>query len=502
MVRRSWCILFALWLLLPVSFAEDFGLVNPVEKDFNESKSATQNKETFAKKKPAFNDRPMPTSPKTVSKTEDIRQVSASDGDPFPVVTQPTAMPYIAYDWGIATPPAPSNVLPSDPNVYGGYGALPAAMQNMEGQIMAGQDMYGAGTGLNCFPYLMQYPQQFQHQQYQQGAMINGVNPYVYANPYGNPYANQYPQYVNAVDSYGMMYPTDNREMPDYSSVYQAIMAQEMMRRQAAAQASQEEDAEEKKNQADNNWSLNNLVPVRVSSPLGETMFACAKTVSPFCTPTGPDKGVGMPLVGKSWLDHPYYFGGFVGQMNGSKLVSKMIDQKYGGHGGLTFGYNYSEYWGMESRFHFSAISISDTKYAKRLISDIYPDVTILSSSRTNELTIFDVAVHYYPLGNAKWRPYCKYGLGFGRQKFADSFGGQRSMGIGTMPMGVGVRYWWNERLALQADIADNIIFATGIAKTQHDFGFTIGITYAFGTGRTKHPVHYWPATPSMGTKW
>jgi hypothetical protein len=75
-------------------------------------------------------------------------------------------------------------------------------------------------------------------------------------------------------------------------------------------------------------------------------------------------------------------------------------------------------------------------------------------------------------------------------------------MGVGTMPMGIGIRYWWNERLALQGDISDNIIFATGIAKTQHDFGFTIGITYAFGSGRTLHPVHYWPATPSMGSKW
>jgi hypothetical protein len=364
---------------------------------------------------------------------------------------------------------------------------------------MAMQNMYGAGAEVNYYPqFIQQYPQQ----QFQQGFMMNGMN------PYENPYANAYPQYINpqyanAADPYGMMAQQGSpQEMPDYMSFYQAIATQEMMRQQAAAQTSKEKDAEEAKKQADANWSLNNLIPVKISSPLGDTMLACAKTVSPFCTPAGPDKGVGMPLVGKSWLDHPYYVGGFVGQMSGSQLVSKMINQKTGGHGGLTFGYNYNEYWGVESRLHFSSISIHDTKYAKRLISDLYPDVTILPTTRTNELTLFDVAVHYYPLGNAKWRPYFKYGLGFGGQKFVDSFGRQRTMGVGTMPIGIGIRYWWNERLALQGDISDNIIFATGIAKTQHDFGFTIGITYAFGSGRTQHPVHYWPATPSMGSKW
>jgi hypothetical protein len=211
---------------------------------------------------------------------------------------------------------------------------------------------------------------------------------------------------------------------------------------------------------------------------------------------------VGMPLVSKSWLDHPYYMGGFVGTISGSELVSKMIKQKSGGTGGLIFGYNFNDYWGFESRLHFSSIDIHDTAYARELVSEIYPDLTILPTSRTNKLTVLDVSAHYYPLGNAKWRPYFKYGLGFGQQEFINTFGYKHSKGIGTMPLGMGMRYWWNERLAIQADLTNNIIFASGNAKTQHDFALTLGITYAFGTGITKNPVHYWPATPSMGSKW
>jgi hypothetical protein len=231
-------------------------------------------------------------------------------------------------------------------------------------------------------------------------------------------------------------------------------------------------------------------------------MFSCAKTMSPFCTPSGPDKGVGMPLVNKSWLDHPYYLGGFVGTISGSELVSKMIKQKTGGNGGMMFGYNFNDYWGLESRLHFASIDIHDTAYARQLVADLYPDVTILPTSRTNKLTILDVSALYYPLGNAKWRPYFKYGLGFGQQEFIDTFGYKHSKGIGAMPMGIGLRYWWNERLAIQMDLTDNIIFAVGNAKTQNNFAFTLGLTYAFGTGIAKNPVQYWPATPSMGSKW
>jgi hypothetical protein len=92
--------------------------------------------------------------------------------------------------------------------------------------------------------------------------------------------------------------------------------------------------------------------------------------------------------------------------------------------------------------------------------------------------------------------------LGVGRQRFVNTFGHENKADIVTMPLGVGVRYWWNERLAIQADLLNNVVFASGIAKTQHNVSFTVGLTYAFGSGRQRTPVHYWPATPSMGSRW
>jgi len=366
------------------------------------------------------------------------------------------------------------------------------------------QYMYPAGTDAN-YPQFSQYPQQY---------------PQEYANPYMNQYAmsNMYSPYGYTADPYSMLgnpmdYPTDYQNVPDYSSAYQqALLLQEMARQQAEATQTganndKRQDVDEAKKQADAQWTLNNLVPVRVSSPLGETLYACAKTVNPFSSPTGPDKGVGMPLVNKSWLDHPWYVGGFVGAITGSELVSGMIKQKMGGNGGFMCGYNFNEYWGVESRLHFASIDIEDTDTARKLFEANFkaqfPEMSVPPlSTRTNELTVLDAAVHYYPLGNAKWRPYFKYGLGFGWQKYTNTFGYEQSADIITMPLGLGMRYWWNERIAIQADLIDNVVFSSNIAKTQNNIALTVGLTYSFGSGKKKYPIHYWPATPSMGSKW
>ena len=474
-VCRFWCALAILWMLVPTASADDFGLSNPAEKDFAEFKSDTSSPGTFARKTPTFTDRTMPPP----QNTGVIRQVSTDESahDPFSAAAQLTVPQTPPVDWSTASPMVQDNHLMAQNNLF---------------PYIAAQNMYPTGEN----PYFSQFPQY--PQQYQQGYMMEGMNPYadMYA-PYGyiDPYAM----------GYQPAYPMEYQNTPDYSSLYQAVLFQEIARQQAEAgeRRNREKEADDIKKQADSTWTLNNLVPVRVTSPLGETMFACAKTVSPFVSPTGPDKGVGMPLVGKSWLDHPYYLGGFVGSISGSELVSEMIEQKSGGTGGLTFGYNFNDYWGLESRLHFASIDIKDTDQARKIIEDVLgPGVIPLWTTRSNELTILDAAVHYYLLGNAKWRPYFKYGLGVGQQNFVDIFGQKQSSDIITMPLGAGVRYWWNERLAIQADLVDNVIFSSGNTKTQNNFAFTVGITYAFGTGKKNPPVHYWPATPSMGTKW
>jgi hypothetical protein len=465
-------ILFAALIAVSAAFADGTGLLNPAEKEFA---SDSEKPASFAKKSPVFADRMLPPQP--------VRQVSEE------TPADPWANP--------VSPPANQPVPFSTPNT--------AAFPTVQSYHQFVPNNAAPYFDPNTYPQMGgYYPQTVQPQviPYQTNA-VYGMNPYgLGMSPYGA-----------VAEPYGMTdmndqtaYQANYQAMPDYNSVYQAMLMQEMMRRQTeiaqgekSKTENQANEAEEKEKEANANWTVNNLMPVRVSSPLGETLFACAKTMSPFCSPEGPDKGVGMPLVGKSWLDHPYYFGGFVGSMSGSDLVAGMIKQKSGGHGGMLFGYNFNDYWGLESRLHFSAIDIYDTDYAKQLLMDTgYTSI----ASRTNELTIFDVAVQHYPLGNAKWRPYVKYGLGIGHETYVNTFGNKIAADVVTMPLGAGLRYWWNEQIAIQADLIDNVVFASGGTKTQNNVAFTVGLTYSFGTSKKKHPVYYWPATPSMGSKW
>ncbi|MGL4595799.1 MAG: outer membrane beta-barrel protein, partial [Thermoguttaceae bacterium] len=271
-------------------------------------------------------------------------------------------------------------------------------------------------------------------------------------------------------------------------AMLQAMLIQENMRRESEAEREKSQiDQENAKKEETDSFGLKNLMPLQVKSPLGETVWSGLKIISPFNTPTGPDRGVGMPLANRSWLDRPYYVGGFIGSIWGSQLVSNMIDQKSGGMGGLIFGYNMSEYWGLESRLHFSSIEIKETAEGERIFKEFFPNAVL--TTRSNQLSVFDVSVHYYPLGNAKFRPYFKYGLGFARENFVDTLGTSRKTNTLAMPIGVGLRYWWNERLAFHGDIIDNLIFAGDVTKTQNNWAFTVGLTYSFGTSKTRRPV-------------
>ncbi|MDR1480685.1 MAG: outer membrane beta-barrel protein [Planctomycetaceae bacterium] len=248
--------------------------------------------------------------------------------------------------------------------------------------------------------------------------------------------------------------------------------------------------------------------PQPILYPILTKIWACVTTLSPFNSPTGPDRGVGMPLRNGSWLDRPYYFGAFIGNMRGSELVSNMIDQSKGANGGLVLGYNMNEYWGLEGRLHFASIDIRETQNGAAQYALWYaarnPGLTVYVpglTTRSNQLTVIDISVHYYPLGNARFRPYFKYGLGFTRESFYDTFGQKRTAETLSMPFGIGLRYWWNKQFAIHADIVDNVIFSHDIVRTQANWSFCIGLTYSFGSNNKRRPIVHWPYTPSSGSR-
>ncbi|MCL2304282.1 MAG: porin family protein [Planctomycetaceae bacterium] len=228
------------------------------------------------------------------------------------------------------------------------------------------------------------------------------------------------------------------------------------------------------------------------SESLTSTTWETLGYFNPFKSPKGPNRGVGGPLMMRSWLDRPFYLGAFGGIMSGGELISGLVDQDSGGTGGIIFGWYADNYWGLESRLHFAGLPGKD-------ISQGQDAPAPLKGSRNNAISMLDVSVHYYPLGNAKWRPFLKLGLGTANQQFRDMLGEKRDYNSFMIPWGIGLKYWWNERIALQMEITDNVLFAVEETKTQNNVALTVGLNFPLGKVKRKDPVIYWPMMPSSG---
>ncbi len=238
-------------------------------------------------------------------------------------------------------------------------------------------------------------------------------------------------------------------------------------------------------------------------SPLYDTTRETLCYFNPLKSPKGPNRGVGGPMMMRSWTDRQYYAGIFGGVMFGSELIDNLVDQDCGGSGGVILGWNCDHYWGLEARLFYSALpekatNFGQSKYAEyiRSLGGTYvPPLTLKSSN----MTILDLSVHYYPLGNAKWRPFLTFGLGTVYQTITDLDGSRYSGSTLSIPFGCGLKYWWNERIAIQADLVDNVILSSQYAKTQNNVAVTFGLTFPIGKINKKHPTVYWPQTPSSG---
>jgi len=191
----------------------------------------------------------------------------------------------------------------------------------------------------------------------------------------------------------------------------------------------------------------------------------------------GRFSGRGEPLTAGSWLNRPYYVGGFIGGMGGDTLVEDEIKANGGFFWGGNIGWDYDPYWGLEMRLAFSSQGLD-------YLTNAFID------NQYNELILWDTSLVYYPWGDARWRPYFKLGFGFADFDYTDAIGVRRSEMVYEMPFGFGMKYRVNQYWTWRFDVTDNLIFGgnAGMA-TQNQFSLAGGLEYRFGGRRQS----YWP---------
>ena len=217
----------------------------------------------------------------------------------------------------------------------------------------------------------------------------------------------------------------------------------------------------------------------------------------------GRNRGMGRPMTNESWLFRPFSAGWFMGAMVGGPLIDDWLGISHGYTTGFRFGWDQNYYWGLETQFTYAEMGLWDSDRAKHDRREWYVDRgwdtddpaldRLVNTRRSMEVYQFAVSAMYYPWGDSRWRPYLSLGVGGTRMQYTDIFttGGKQTFFV--LPIGIGIKYHWNDWLAVRFECSDSIsVPGGGGLRSVHNVSFNGALELRFGGARTA----YWPWNP------
>jgi hypothetical protein len=185
--------------------------------------------------------------------------------------------------------------------------------------------------------------------------------------------------------------------------------------------------------------------------------------------------GVGQPLAGTSWRNRPWFAGAFFGGAFHGDLTDK-VRQNNGSLMGLRLGWDLDHYYGLELRYAFANPQIMDAAGNSLGESHDY---------------LADVSCLYYPLGDARWRPYLGIGLGMATYRFRDQTDERIHDSALSLPLSVGVKYFCSPHFTLRLDAVDDVTFGSDNVDAMNHFFLLGSVEYRFGGRRPSYfPWH------------
>jgi hypothetical protein len=185
--------------------------------------------------------------------------------------------------------------------------------------------------------------------------------------------------------------------------------------------------------------------------------------------------GLGQPLEGTSWRNRPWFAGAFFGGAFHGDLTGN-VRQNNGSLMGLRLGWDLDHYYGIEGRYAFSNPQIMDGSGNSLGDSHDY---------------LMDVSALYYPLGDARWRPYLGLGVGMATYRFRDENDERIHDSAVSVPISVGIKYFYSPHFTLRLDAVDNITFGSDNLDAMNNFFLLGSVEYRFGGRRMSYfPWH------------
>jgi hypothetical protein len=192
----------------------------------------------------------------------------------------------------------------------------------------------------------------------------------------------------------------------------------------------------------------------------------------------GRNAGVGVPFVGTSWLNRPFYLGADLGPVWVKHPPQENITDDIDLFGGLYGGFECDYYWGAE---------LAVQRATPELFNEDDRD-----AERNDRRMYWTASTLYYPWGDSMFRPYWRCGIGAMEIDFPTD-DGRRDESLWAVPIGVGIKYPIRRWLATRAELTDNIGLGNDGIATQHDLSLTFSLEWRFGV----HHRSYWPWNPS-----
>lgn len=178
-----------------------------------------------------------------------------------------------------------------------------------------------------------------------------------------------------------------------------------------------------------------------------------------------------------NWMRRPLGIGWFHG---GYFMDDPSAQTAEGGNGyftGLTLSWDVAPRWGLETRLAFAYPAVEDPNGVAHLPN--------------NDAFLWDTNLLWYPWPEGRWRPFLTIGSGVADFDYLDNAGVRFNETYFSMPIGMGVKYRFADRLALRFDLKDNFTFGSGLQDDLHNLSLTAGLEARFGSLWGSRS--YWP---------
>ncbi len=192
-----------------------------------------------------------------------------------------------------------------------------------------------------------------------------------------------------------------------------------------------------------------------------------------------------LPLSARSEIKEGSFEVGAFGGYNFFESSQNLKDRPlFGGR----LGYNFTKHLGIEVAGEYIESRVNER-------GGVFKEGRFTSPINDVTLTFYHVDAVYHFMPEGKFNPFVLAGVG----------GAQYSPSISTKDMaafnvGVGVKYWLTDHIALRLDVQDYMVTEI-LQETYHNLGVMLGITFAFGgtakpapTPVAKHELRQEPA--------